>query len=79
VGAKTESAPTKTFQRWTRPSAACSAAEGVYSASISSLFFLTISLSLQCFDAVGWVAKKLRCRLAYGSADVTATHCLLLQ
>jgi len=47
---------------------------------------------LQCSDAVGWVAgrhlacKKLSvwvlawlsvwCRLAYGSADTTATHCL---
>ena len=47
---------------------------------------------LQCFDAVGWAAVKnwvvgwLRgylsrasCRLAYGPADATATHCLLLQ
>ena len=42
---------------------------------------------LQCFDAVGWVAgrvKKLEwwgagmviCRLAYGPADASATHCL---
>ena len=47
--------------------------------------------SLQCFDAVGWEAgrhpacKKLSggvlewCRLAYGPADATATHCLLPQ
>ena len=50
---------------------------------------------LQCFDAVGWVAGRAsgrqsggcwcgclsgaRCRLAYGPADATATHCLLLQ
>jgi len=52
---------------------------------------------MQCFDAVGWAArrtacKKLRvlgswhgyltgarCRLAYGPADATATHYLLLQ
>ena len=55
---------------------------------------LTEMLCLQCFDAVGWAAgrasgcKKLewwsylsgaRCRLAYGPADATATHCLLLQ
>ena len=47
---------------------------------------------LQCTDAVGWLVeghlacKKLawylsgaRCRFAYGPADATATHCLLLQ
>jgi len=47
---------------------------------------------LQCFDTVGWAAcKKLsggilawlsvwvRCRSAYGPADATATHYLLLQ
>ena len=55
--------------------------------------------SVQCFEAVGWVAgrasglKKTEwlgagvvvcltdslCRLAYGPADATATHCLLFQ
>jgi len=44
---------------------------------------------LQCFDAVGWVARRApglwktesvaRCRFAYGPADASATHCLLLQ
>ena len=49
---------------------------------------------LQCLDAVGWAAgracKKLSggvlawlsgatCKLAYGPADATDTHCLLLQ
>jgi len=52
----------------------------------------TAVLCFQCFDAVGWAAgralacKKLsggalagaRCRLAYGPADATATHCHLL-
>jgi len=52
-------------------------------------------LCLQCFDAVGWAAgsasKNLsggmlawssvlgEVRFAYGPADATATHCLLLQ
>ena len=53
----------------------------------------TVTLCLQCFDAVGWAAGRAsglvacwhgylsgaRCRLAYGPADATATHCLLLQ
>ena len=47
---------------------------------------------LQCFDTVGFVAGRAsglrlicgylsgaRCILAYGPADATATHCLLLQ
>ena len=50
---------------------------------------------LQCFEAVGWAAGRAsglqktewwgagwsgaRCRLAYGPADATSTHCLLLQ
>jgi len=51
-----------------------------------------IQVDLQCFDAVGWAAGSAsglecwrgyltgaRCRLAYGPADATATHCLLLQ
>ena len=37
---------------------------------------------IQCFDAVDWVAGRAsgaKCRLAYCTADATATHCLLLQ
>ena len=35
-------------------------------------------LCLQCFDTVGWHSylSGARCRLAYGPADSTATHCL---
>ena len=50
--------------------------------------FITVR-PLQCFDAVGWAAGVVecccgclsgaRCRLAYGPADATATHCHLLQ
>ena len=28
---------------------------------------------------LAWYLSRARCRLAYGSADATATHCLLLQ
>jgi len=28
---------------------------------------------------LAWLSVLARCRLAYGSADATATHCLLLQ
>jgi len=46
-----------------------------------------ICVCLQCFDAVenrvvgcwrGYLSGA-RCRLAYGPADATAAHCLLLQ
>ena len=48
---------------------------------------LPVEVCLQCFNAVGWAAGCVcvsgevlaRCRHAYGPADATATHCLLLQ
>ena len=44
-------------------------------------------LFLQCFDTVGWAVvgcwrgylSGATCRFAYGPADATATHCLLIQ
>ena len=55
---------------------------------------LVLYITLQCFDAVGWAAGRAkkaeqwgagmvicleRGADAYGPADATATHCLLLQ
>ena len=33
----------------------------------------------QSGDMLAWLSAGARCRLAYGPADATATHCLLLQ
>ena len=48
-------------------------------------FVLLLIVCLQCFDAVGWAAGrasglyKNRVVGYWGTADATATHCLLLQ
>ena len=41
--------------------------------------FYPTNTGLQCFDAWRGCLSGVRCRLAYGPADATATHCLLLQ
>jgi len=55
----------------------------VFTLLVMALSALTAGNYLACKKLSGrvltWLSAWVRCRFAYGPADATATHCLLLQ